>query len=421
MKLLTKTTLYIATLSLFLFFIMGIIFFHVLRNLSLADLNRELSSLTEVVDSYLAKEPDQIPIHMAGIDTLSVEKLSHGQTHSELYGDTLMFDTESSQYRTYRYISYQSDQGQNSFLVKVYKSTTPTDQLVERVTLMMTFMVLIFLAGVFLLNRTVFANLWKDFFEALEKLKEFDTAKEPVVLGDQDIEEFSELKDVLEKMTQQLSRDYRELKEYTDHITHELQTPLAIIKSKADLLIQSDKLGPDEMRLIQAINASTTQLSRLNSTLTLITRIENRQFTEKVEIDLSLLLDRHLGMMEELIDLHRIRLNRFFTEGSVTILMDEGLADMLVANLLKNAIIHNEDGGAINIETGPDSFSISNDGPPLPFAEEDIFRRFVKEPGKGSGFGLGLSLVKKICESYGFSLGYSHDRGQHKFVLIFSG
>ena len=92
---------------------------------------------------------------------------------------------------------------------------------------------------------------------------------------------------------------------------------------------------------------------------------------------------------------------------------------MLVANLLKNAIVHNIEGGTISLETGPGRFIVINDGPVFPFAEEDIFRRFVKNPKKGSGFGLGLSLVRKICESYGFSLDYNRESDKHIFTLGF--
>jgi signal transduction histidine kinase len=419
MKLLTKTTLYIATLSLFLFFIMGIIFFQVLKNLSLADLNRELLDLVEVVEYHLADDPLNPPLHIAGVDSLSIRKDDRIQLQDELIGDTLMFDAGSGQFRTYRYLEYRSDLRGGPFRVKIFKSTAPTDKLVEKVTLMMTMMVILFLAGVFVLNRFVFANLWKDFFEALEKLREFDTAKEPVILGEQDIEEFAELKDVLEKMTRQLSRDYQELKEYTDHTTHELQTPLAVIKSKTELLIQSKNLGPDEMKLIQAINASTNQLSRLNSTLTLITRIENKQFTEIREIGVAQLLDRHLEMLQELIELRDINVTRNYTHADLKFSMDEGLADILVTNLLKNAIVHNLDGGSIELEIGPGRLILSNDGPRLQIKEEDIFRRFARNPKKGSSFGLGLPLVRKICESYGFIISYTYVNERHRFTLVF--
>jgi signal transduction histidine kinase len=291
---------------------------------------------------------------------------------------------------------------------------------VERVTLMITLMVILFLAGIFFLNRFIFANLWKDFFEAIEKLKRFETTKEPVILGEQDIQEFDELKQALEMMTNKLANDYRELKEYTDHTTHELQTPLAVIKSKTELLFQSAKLGAEEMKLLEAINASVHQLSRLNSTLTLITRIENRQFTEKDEIELAGLLDRHLELLEEHIALRKITIEKRYQDGGMVLWMDRGLADLLVANLLKNAIIHNVEGGLIVLETGPGYLEIRNDGPPLGFKQEELFTRFVRNTRRTGTLGLGLSLVKKVCETYKFHISYSFENQQHKFKIEFS-
>ena len=213
--------------------------------------------------------------------------------------------------------------------MKLFKSTTPADKLVEQVTLLMTVMLILFLAGIFFLNRFIFANLWKDFFDALEKLKQFDTVKEPVILGDPDIEEFKELKKVLERMTVRLSSDYKELREYTDHTTHELQTPLAVIKTKTELLMQSSNLGQEEMQLIQSINTSANHLSRLNTTLALITRIENQQFTGRKEINLAQLLDEHLEMFQELIALRDISVTRTYLDQEQIIIMDQGLADIL--------------------------------------------------------------------------------------------
>lgn len=419
MKLLTKSTLYIATLSLFLFFIMGVIFFQVLRNMSLSDLNRELGDLKEVVEVYLDDYRGMQIGVLPGIDSLSVRPAGGISQSGDIFGDTLKFDLKNEQYRTYRYLQYISQKGEEKLLVRIYKSTTPTDKLVERVTLMITLMVILFIAGLFILNRFIFANLWKDFFDAIEKLKRFESTKEPVILGEQDIQEFDELKQVLEVMTRRLSNDYRELKEYTDHTTHELQTPLAVIKSKTELLIQSERLGAEEMKLLEAINTSVHQLSRLNSTLTLITRIENRQFTEKEEIVLTGLLDRHLELLEEHIGLRRIVVEKHYLDKVQPLLMDQGLADLLVANLLKNAIVHNIDGGCIELEIGPQSLVIRNDGPPLGFSQEELFTRFVKNTRRTGSFGLGLSLVKKVCEYYNFTIEYSFDNQQHAFAIRF--
>ncbi|MGW8314578.1 MAG: sensor histidine kinase [Bacteroidales bacterium] len=419
MRLLTKTTIYIATLSLFLFFIMGILFFQVLKNMSLADLDHELNALKEVVNDYLERDPAQLPSGIPGIDTLAVMAVASVETGKSSMGDTLMLDPETNQYRTYRYLLYREIFQGTPLEIKIYKSTTPADQLVEQVTLMMTIMVILFISGIFVLNRFIFANLWKDFFHALEKLKAFDTVKEPLTLGEPDIEEFRELFQELEQMTARLSEDYRELKEYTDHTTHELQTPLAIIKTKTELLMQSDRLGPDEMQLIHAINASTDQLSRLNSTLALITRIENRQYPSREAINLTRLVDEHLEMMQELISLRGISVTKTYPEKEMVVSMDRGLANVMITNLLKNAVVHNRDQGTIGIRISAHQFVISNEGTPLHFDEESLFKRFVRDTKKSGTFGLGLSLVKKICDTYGYEIHYRFEGGRHAFMINF--
>ena len=419
MKLLTKTTLYFATLSLFLFFFMGVIFFKVLKNMSISDLNRELRGVKELVDDvfphFLGGQLKGLP----GIDSIAIQPFLPGMGAEDQFGDTLMFDTQTNQYRTFRYLQFQSEHGNLVYAVKLFKSTTPTDKLVERVTLLMTVMVIIFLGGIFFLNRYIFANLWKDFFDALEKLKQFDSDKEPIKLGEPDVEEFIELNRVLERMTLRLSSDYRELREYTDHTTHELQTPLAVIKTKIELLMQSSKLGPDEMQLLQSINTSTNHLSRLNSTLAMITRIENQQYTRKEHIKLPELLDQHLEMFQELLEIRDITVERRYKSRDQLIHMDLGLADILVTNLLKNAVVHNVEGGTILVELTPEALCISNDGPELTFNEQDLFKRFVRDTKRSGNLGLGLSLVKKICDYYDFQIGYSHEKGRHLFKISF--
>lgn len=418
MKLLTKTTLYIATLSMFLFFIMGIIFFQVLKNMSLSELNRELTRIQKVVDDVLPHFLGGQLSDLPGLDSISIQPASPGLVFEDQFGDTLMFDTRTHQFRTFRYLHFLADHGGSSYTVKLYKSTTPADKLVEQVTLLMTVMVILFLAGIFFLNRFIFANLWKDFFDTLDKLKQFDTVKEPLELGEPDVEEFMELKKVLERMTMRLSSDYKELQEYTDHTTHELQTPLAVIKTKTELLMQSSNLGPEEMQLIQSINSSANHLSRLNTTLALITRIENQQFTGRNKINLVDLLDDQLEKFQELIALREITVVRTYSDRKQTITMDQGLADIMITNLLKNAIVHNMDTGKIFLEIKNGSFGISNKGAPLYFGEQELFKRFVRDKKKTGNFGLGLSIVKKICDNYGFKISYNYKNQLHTFTIL---
>jgi signal transduction histidine kinase len=263
----------------------------------------------------------------------------------------------------------------------------------------------------------MYASLWGDFFRILEKLKRFEADKAHVDLGESDIEEFIELKKVLENMTRRLSRDYGELRDYTSHTTHELQTPLAVIKSKTELLLQSDRVGEEEIKLIKAIYTSADHLSRLNSALALITRIENQQFTEKKPIKLSELANHHLEMLGEIIELRKLKVSRSYQDPDLAVTMDPGLADILMTNLLKNAVVHNTDGGSIEIDIHAGEFSIRNSGEPLAVDPADLFSRFTRDASKSGNFGLGLSLVQKICDFYGLTISYRNEDKMHIFTL----
>ena len=76
MRLLTKTSLYIVTLSLFLFFIMGIVFFQVLKNMSLSDLDNDLEAMSELVDTQVRDDPFAISLQIPGLDSLSIQPVS---------------------------------------------------------------------------------------------------------------------------------------------------------------------------------------------------------------------------------------------------------------------------------------------------------------------------------------------------------
>jgi signal transduction histidine kinase len=99
--------------------------------------------------------------------------------------------------------------------------------------------------------------------------------------------------------------------------------------------------------------------------------------------------------------------------------MDSGLAEIMIINLLKNAIIHNNDGGEITVEVSRRSFRIENSGEKTPLNRERLFDRFYRGSDKKENFGLGLALVKKICEYYGFDIAYEYQNEKHSFNVQF--
>ena len=95
------------------------------------------------------------------------------------------------------------------------------------------------------------------------------------------------------------------------------------------------------------------------------------------------------------------------------------LADILINNMLVNAIRHNNSKGVINVSTRAGSMKISNSGDPEVLDERTIYNRFEKS-NSSEGMGLGLAIVKQICDTYHFKVQYSFRKGLHDFEIIYN-
>jgi len=107
-------------------------------------------------------------------------------------------------------------------------------------------------------------------------------------------------------------------------------------------------------------------------------------------------------------------LTKFQIEQDFQIKLNEQLAELLISNLLSNAINHNIKGGRISILMHSASLRICNTGEDNSLTNETIFNRFVT--GNPKSYGLGLAIVRKICETNNLEINYYKDE-LHCFVL----
>ena len=94
--------------------------------------------------------------------------------------------------------------------------------------------------------------------------------------------------------------------------------------------------------------------------------------------------------------------------------MEPGMAEILLGNLVNNAIRHNGPGGSMRIRLSGTVFTIANTGTDGPLDPERLFQRFS---GSGKGLGLGLAIAQRVCERQGWSLGYVFEKGMHCFSV----
>lgn len=97
---------------------------------------------------------------------------------------------------------------------------------------------------------------------------------------------------------------------------------------------------------------------------------------------------------------------------------NQDLIEILIYNLIRNALFHNKRGGSINIIINQAFLSISNTGDETPLHADRIFKRFYKSGMKTESSGLGLAIVSAIAETYNIRIEYSFAERQHTFKVI---
>ena len=259
--------------------------------------------------------------------------------------------------------------------------------------------------------------MWKPFHKTIHSLKTFRASDNHIPAFEKtSVNEFKELNNSVTVMMEKMMVDHSSQKKFTENASHEIQTPIAVIKSKIDLLIQSENLKEDEVQLIVAIDDACSKLTRLNKSLLILTKIENRQFiiTEKVSIEKT--IDHSLTLFEDYIMGNKIIITKNI-EHDFLITMSPDLCSILITNLVQNAIRHNVTGGNILISIKSKGLTIDNSGIEEPLNRTLLFERFQKNSTSNLSTGLGLAIAKEIAEVSGLMLNYEFIANKHSFIL----
>ena len=333
------------------------------------------------------------------------------------FKDTLLYNRYNQQLVPFREHSFYSAIGPNLYKVSIRKSLIESNKLLKFITITMLLSLSVGLLLLFLFQRRISNKLWRPFYETLSKAKSFEVNDgKGLELQRQDIFEFNELNSELVKMTDKISRDYKNLKEFTENASHEIQSPLAMINNRVESLIQEKDFTRNQMGWILDIHESTLRLSKLNHALLLLSKIDNGQFYEQENIKLAKLVVAKLMAFDEIFILKDIAVE-YHKASDMTLRMNQTLADILITNLINNAMKHNFKGGKIHVSISSTQFTIKNTGEPLLVDPKTLFERFKKQNQSSSSLGLGLAIVKKICELYNMKVDYSFAGGLHSITI----
>ncbi|SKA34156.1 Signal transduction histidine kinase [Chitinophaga eiseniae] len=417
MKLLTKTTLYFIILMLPVFAAGAFYLFH--------QFNKEIKHETdeELVNDHLE--------WLRYLDTASVnnpifrfqtQEFRLIPTHQpvqqkfKLKGVALYQETEDT-YAPFRELSQVINLHGQHYQMILRKSMIEKDDLLKNI---ITVMLLAFgglLLFVVLSNWFISRQIWRPFYRSLDKIQQLQLNKmETLRFAPASTYEFNQLNKTLNQMTHRIHQDYINIKELTEDAAHEMQTPLAIAQSKLELLLQDENLSGEQLKNIGQAGEELQRLSRLHHNLLLLAKIENQQFPVTLQTDLCQVLTQYLSLFEELVHEKELTIETSLVPVARWPL-HPALADILISNLLGNAIKYNYPGGRIHLSLTDKTFRIANTShlPEIPPA--NVFQRFRKNnPVYTNSNGLGLAIVKKIGDSYAIHITYQYLDNLHIFT-----
>ena len=273
----------------------------------------------------------------------------------------------------------------------------------------------VLLLTILLINILVYRQNMKPLYKLLNWLETYTLGKNNRPLDNPtDVTEFRKLNEVLIRSTSHNEAIYEQQKQFIGNASHEIQTPLAICQNRIEMLMDDDALSERQLEELSKVYQTLEHISKLNKSLLLISKIENGQFPESSTIQLNPLVHKYLDDFKEVFDYKHIQVSIEET-ASCQVCMNESLASILVANLLKNAFVHNLNDGQIDIFLSVHGFVISNTAEGGALDEKQIFTRFYQGKKKEQSTGLGLAIVDTICRLYAFSIHYYYQNGKHFF------
>ncbi|MGE4587188.1 MAG: sensor histidine kinase [Mangrovibacterium sp.] len=278
--------------------------------------------------------------------------------------------------------------------------------------------VLVFVfAGMFVFARRFNARIWEIFNQNVKNMRSYSfDPPSRLTLARTGIDEFDELNLTLTRMSDRLEKDYTATKEFSAHMAHEMQTPLAIIRNKCEHLFSDSNLSAGTAGILRDIYLSADRLSGTLKALLLLAKIEHGQFHANDLISFNELFRFWQDALNEVLIDHHLSVSVSAT-ANCRYRMDKRLANLLVQNVFINAVKHSSKGEKIEIFLSKGQFRISNPGDKAIEHPHKIFETFYKESPQSGSTGIGLAIVRKIADYYRINITYSFNNFKHTFMF----
>ncbi|MDB5127212.1 HAMP domain-containing sensor histidine kinase [Mucilaginibacter sp.] len=415
MKLLTKYNRINIAVTVIIMLITGIIYYYTISHILTNQIDKDLVLEENEVFSYVSKNHRLPDVYENNHQQIVFMLLGDKQIERRFL-DTVYHDADEKDMEAGRALISSVKVLGHNYRIMVTQSKVETEDLIQIIFLITIGVIVSLLVILIVLNRVILKSIWKPFYKILFQLKEFSLANHPVIsTTPSTIDEFKELDKAVISMADRVKNDYQNLKAFTENASHELMTPISVINSKLDTLVQTDEFTDKQSKLLNDIYGTVTRLTRLNKSMLLLAKIENGLIPDNQDVDIKEVLEECLYQHEEMI--HQLNIKLVTNLQDKKIQASKSLIEILLNNLLSNAIRHNYQNGELTLKLAPEKLTISNTGKGS-FDFGQVLKRFHKSDGS-EGIGLGLTLCKQICDNYGYNFDYEQDNNTHIFSVAF--
>lgn len=426
MKLLSYTSRIQLLYFLILFGIFSILFYvvlswNVLRNVDEVLYNRKVNLLAYLEDNLDTSFREDNPLDDFTFYAIDEAALLKGK---ENYTDTLIYEPVDDEFDEYRKLICFAELNGNYYRLEIVEPHLEAPEMIGTIAITLGGLLLGLALSFYLSQRIISRKIWKPFYEMLEKLRGFRLDKQRLPeLSSSQIEEFQMLNESINELVLKNMEVFNSQKQFIENASHEMQTPLSVIQTRLEALIGQAELTQEQAGIVEGIIGSTQRLKKLNKTLLLLSKIENRQFILVELVDVGEIIHQSMEYYEEQKDALNISV-KVEMQDKLIVQGNTMLTEIMLQNLLKNAFLHNINNGEVNINIKDRKLIISNSGQvdngikPL-FDKEKLFNRFYKQSGNPDTWGLGLSIAKKIADTSGWELCYRNDGALHIFDVNF--
>jgi signal transduction histidine kinase len=375
--------------------------------------------LTRQIDAYAARIENGVSAERLQYDKLEIKEIPYNLPVEELHlRDTVAYHDPMNRNEAQLKASKSYKIRGRHYRISYYNLVVEADDITETVVITMLAVFAIQLVFIGFFFRIISKKILRPFHESLDAVQAFSFQKnEPLEFPKNGITEFEKLNEFLERMTKKLLKDYRQIKEFSENLSHEIQTPSAVIRGKLEHLM-NENITEKQAELISSAYKNNERINHIVRSLGMLAKLENEEFEAPETINLSLSIEKILADLEELIDIRAIQ---FTTQIDPVVWLEihPFVAEVLLSNLIGNAIRHNIDQGSIHIELNSKFLKIENTGIPPSSDPEGFLERFKKGSDHPDSVGLGLAIVNQICKNYGFKLYYYFENNLHVIQILF--